>query len=140
MQWVVTETYPDLADSANEIIAWINTNGGEARYEPHATNPAIAVRMADGLDYARPGYYIMMGYTSFADPYQPLGVERFIRNFFPCSQTKFERQWKRSNGVSPQEVESVLEEFRKSGYDPDLHGGLYGTATLLIGLLKGAKA
>lgn len=72
MQW---HTGDDMACTdftplgcAQTIVAWVNDNGGEARYEPSKPYPAdisepwgIAVRTKDGMEFAAPGHYVVMG-------------------------------------------------------------------------------
>ena len=68
---------PELRSAANDaaiaeqIVAWVNANGGEARYEPAEWSPQgdiwpyIVVRTSKGPAYAKPGDWIVMGDTWF---------------------------------------------------------------------------
>jgi hypothetical protein len=64
MQWL-DDDYWELR--AQRIVAWVNSNGGEARYEPDWTRieypwARIFVRMKDGRErHIAPGWYIVMG-------------------------------------------------------------------------------
>jgi len=71
MQWAALPNSPEhgLLASASQIVAWVNANGGEARYEnspsPSWPENCIAVRTINGWAYAAPGHYIVMGEASF---------------------------------------------------------------------------
>jgi hypothetical protein len=67
MQWVNWPHVSYLDGDAAKIVAWVNANGGEARYEsvldPDTDNYSlrIAISQADGTDaYAKPGDWIAM--------------------------------------------------------------------------------
>jgi|SRR6185437_4173255 len=88
---------------AYDIIAWVNANGGEARYG-HPTGdesttwqsgPFIAVRTINGWDYAEPGHYIVMGSARFdiVVGTDLNGPAEQRRNFYPCDAETFESSW-----------------------------------------------
>jgi hypothetical protein len=88
-------------ERTGEILAWVNTNGGEARYEPaswwaepHRHHARIAVRTINGWAYARPGHYVVKGSTWF-DPYSTSGRGKAgkVRDFYPCDPETFEKRW-----------------------------------------------
>lgn len=88
-------------EGAHEIVAWVNANGGEARYEQESWpfgrsnighDAYIAVRTIDGWDYAKPGHYIVMGSTTFQDG-GFMTPARFMRDFYPCDPETFESTW-----------------------------------------------
>lgn len=98
----------DLILGAERIVAWVNANGGEARYEPEwiwrgedSSNgrrvpPRIAVRTINGWAYAAPGHYIVMGSAWFvSSPYDPsAGLSGpKVRDFYPCDPATFEKHW-----------------------------------------------
>lgn len=64
MQWLKFADDALRTDEARQIVAWVNANGGEARYEPYGhgspsyPRPHVAVRTADGWAYAKPGDWI----------------------------------------------------------------------------------
>lgn len=96
--------------SAPEIVAWVNTNGGEARYEPSyfdmqaarggpaVERPArIAVRTINGWAYAAPGHYVVMGEAWFsADASKAYHDTHQVRDHYPCDPETFERRWVRA--------------------------------------------
>lgn len=99
MQWFVP-----LGDSggmtqrAELIVAWVNTHGGEARYEPAEhravptqTTPArIAVRTINGWDYAAPGHYVVMGGLVDDDGWAAYASTGKRRDFYPCDPETIE--------------------------------------------------
>lgn len=84
--------------TAAEIVAWVNTHGGEARYEPDTTDsylpghqnarlrhPArIAVRTINGWAYAAPGHYVVMGSATFEPRDRPLDTRELL-DFYPVA-------------------------------------------------------
>ena len=85
MRWHVPgdDLMNSIEDIAHKIVAWVNANGGEARYEPErgsyevagrtdteigfterVDGSHIAVRTSQGWAYAKPGDRIVMGDTS----------------------------------------------------------------------------
>lgn len=84
-----------LAEDAERIVAWVNSNGGEAKYEPPdrgwrdlPTSARIAVRTPDGWDYAKPGWYVVMGHDEF-DVFEE---DVAICVFHPCDPETYERR------------------------------------------------
>jgi hypothetical protein len=85
MQWCVScaKYTPDIC--GGEVVAWVNANGGEARYtgtadpgrgtDPYANR--IAVRTINGWAYAAPGHYVI----------------RSAVDFYPCDPETFEQRW-----------------------------------------------
>jgi hypothetical protein len=75
---VVFDAINAMQHRAEQIVAWVNANGGEARYEP-ATGalsnfggrdfPRIVVRTINGWAYAKPGDHIVMGSAWFDVPW-----------------------------------------------------------------------
>lgn len=82
MQWGNTDAMGFYATGkhAENVVAWVNANGGHARYEPEPqatiggrghgsqtfTQPArIAVRTINGWAYAAPGHYVVRGSAEF---------------------------------------------------------------------------
>lgn len=70
MQWRFIEH--EMSGNSAEIVAWVNANDGEARYDPRPESGAltgatarIAVRTVDGWAYAEPGQYVVMGDETF---------------------------------------------------------------------------
>lgn len=67
------------------IVAWVNANGGEARYEPYEPirhddggfGPRIAVLTAGGERHMKPGWYAV----------------RYERAWSVCDPETFERRW-----------------------------------------------
>jgi len=64
-QWVVSND-PDT--QAEQIVAWVNANGGLAQYEPKwtgtdATTARIAVRSLNDWAYASLGDYVVKDYS-----------------------------------------------------------------------------
>lgn len=93
MQWLATDQPPEA--EAADIVAWVNANGGEARYEPAPAadyrdayevdrGPFIRVRRSDGWVYAEPGHYVVMGIGSFYNTQRPTkrGYFERIRDFY----------------------------------------------------------
>jgi hypothetical protein len=84
-----------LEERAREIVAWVNANGGEARYERQGSPSGadrIAVRTINGWAYALPGWYVVMGETEFGGTGASWERER-IRDFYPCDPETFQRRW-----------------------------------------------
>jgi hypothetical protein len=82
-------------ERTGEILAWVNTNGGEARYEPaswwaepHRHHARIAVRTINGWAHAKPGHYVVKGGATFT---HESGVE--LTDFYPCDPETFEKRW-----------------------------------------------
>ena len=106
MQWtgVGYRQAIDWKVRAGEIVAWVNDNGGEARYEPDPSaaygeaidTPLIAVRRVNGWAYAAPGHYIVKGDMEFkATPIRG-ATKRLLRHFYPVDPETFEQRWKPS--------------------------------------------
>lgn len=116
MQWYKQniEQYDPKA-RAQEIVAWVNANGGEARYAPaggpsgpgegsYYGHPArIAVRTINGWAYAAPGHYIVMGSAVFTTPVEYIGMlsgtpcSHTLLDFYPCDPATFESRWEPSS-------------------------------------------
>jgi len=87
---------PPNTHSANEIVAWVNANGGEARYMPSrddcnnvdAQQARIKIRAVSGWVYAKPGDYIVK--NTWLLPFEDGLPERA---FFPVPADTFESQW-----------------------------------------------
>ena len=86
------------AQMAEAIVAWVNANGGEAKYQndPGSVDadlmPRIAVHTINGWAYAAPGHYVIKGAArfqvgGFMEP------ARFLIDFYPCDPETFERRW-----------------------------------------------
>jgi hypothetical protein len=124
MQWSPANRWSELPApqyTADQIVAWVNANGGEARYENHWEGDRdraqgqrlnrIAVRTINGWAHAAPGHYVVMGSATFdidmlRDPKDPRCAEHNIpdcvycpteavtvRDFYPCDQETFEKRW-----------------------------------------------
>jgi predicted nucleic acid-binding Zn ribbon protein len=63
--------------NAEQIIAWVNANGGEAELRNDQSGPHIAVRTANGRAYAKPGDWITM--TDAAVPHWTGSTARAFR-------------------------------------------------------------
>ena len=85
---------PELRSAANDaaiaeqIVAWVNANGGEARYEPECVDhngpqtPArIAIRTASGWDYAKPGDRVVKGDRRFISSWEGIAWQT-LREFY----------------------------------------------------------
>lgn len=110
MQWGGRE--PALVVGENgalEIVAWVNANGGEARYYPDGVvgehpngGPRIGVRTINGWAYAEPGHYVVMGTALFeVDHTAERGFKHLtcvstVRDFYPCDPETFESRWVRA--------------------------------------------
>lgn len=90
----------DVGGTAEQIVAWVNANGGEARYESQGAPSGadrIAVRTINGWAYAAPGHYVVMGSATFTvcAHNQPATCNEYrtLRDFYPCDPETFERRW-----------------------------------------------
>lgn len=85
MQWRGSNPTGELRLSGREIVAWVNDNGGEARYEQRSGvsgiglsrigRPSIVVRTLEGWICASPGDYMIRGVQG---------------EFYPCKPDIFE--------------------------------------------------
>lgn len=106
MQWLDAPCEP--VPGPEDIVAWVNANGGEARYVPITLDPdtdptdasIITIRTSTGWANAKPGYYIVMSDNYFYLP-QSLGdldaecPQVKLRVFYLQSPETFEREdWK----------------------------------------------
>jgi len=74
-QWWAGGAPGELASYANEVVHWVNANGGEARYFPGPEMgnaggefPRIEIRTKDGRVYAKPGDTVQMTDEWFEHP------------------------------------------------------------------------
>ena len=86
MRWRVPgdDLISSLDDVAARIVAWVNSNSGEARCESAVLRRycyRIAIRTATGWDYAKPGDRIVMGDTTFPAPGSVNVITRHLREF-----------------------------------------------------------
>ena len=92
MQWLVgPDDHGDPAFSAKEIVAWVDANGGTAKYQPQSgvsgmgmvklDRPRIAVLTTHGWAYALPGHYIVMGEAWFTADEDDPGKAHACREF-----------------------------------------------------------
>lgn len=94
-QWRFGQERPEsVQERAEQIVAWVKNNGGEARYAHHVER--IHVHTINGWAYAAPGHYVVMGAARFHvdhdGPLMSTGC-RTIRDFYPCDPETFERRW-----------------------------------------------
>lgn len=106
MQWCSGDA-PCTGYHAQEIVAWVNDNGGEAQYDaPHGTSTGhgsrIALVAAGCWLYANPGDYVVMGREWFHDgapckagPACRGGGEKAVRDFYPRDAAAFEAEQRR---------------------------------------------
>lgn len=111
MQWSGDAESEWHEDQAAAIIAWVDVNGGEARYNDNRglpgseglpdslRGPNIAVRTINGWAYAEPGHYVVMGTALFeVDHTAERGFKHLtcvstVRDFYPCDPETFESRW-----------------------------------------------
>lgn len=111
MQWNGDAESEWHEDQAAAIIAWVDVNGGKARYNDNRglpgseglpdslRGPNIAVRTINGWAYAEPGHYVVMGTATFHPGGERCGVaedRRFgphVRDFYPCDPATFMAHW-----------------------------------------------
>jgi hypothetical protein len=93
MQWRYIQH--EMNGNSAEIVAWVNANGGEARYlraeaMPNVPTDRIAIRTREGRVHAVPGDYVVMG-----DDWVGHIGEKFIgvRAFITCDPETFEKRW-----------------------------------------------
>lgn len=101
MQWEKDgNTWLTQEQLAHDIVAWVNTNGGDARFERLSRFEAggedrIVIRTRGGLAFARPGDYVEMGNEVFVvDEAGPSpSAMREIRPFYRRDAETFEKRW-----------------------------------------------
>lgn len=104
MQWTDdgSDDFRGLADLAAQIVAWVNANGGEARYERsdydaipsvHDHGPRIAVRTINGWAYAKPRHFVVMGESYWDPDDRPLPPTKQLCDFYPVDPATFEQRW-----------------------------------------------
>jgi hypothetical protein len=97
MQWEREEFDDDdrgYEATAPSIVAWINANGGEARYEPH--HARIALHTINGWAFAELGHYAVMGsatFTAWREGSDGKPEAWQCRDFYPCDPETFEKRW-----------------------------------------------
>lgn len=99
MQWT-PDAWDDPEKNATDIVAWVNANGGEARYETHSIGAVhfdpldrIAVRTINGWAYAAPGHYVVMGSERFdTGELTPEGEPIELLDHYPCDPETFEKR------------------------------------------------
>lgn len=89
--------------AADQIVAWVNDNGGEVEYLPlwpfdesWKKRPCIAVCTIDGWAYATPGDYVVMGSVTFPNP-APEWRTEVLLEFYPVkslSEVRVEHKWR----------------------------------------------
>jgi hypothetical protein len=97
-QWNGNQLQPSRdGASAEQIVAWVKENGGEAVYHPQGDGidaslggPVIGVRTINGWAYAKLGHYVVPGEAWF----EPRPHATFkLRDFYPCDPETFEKRW-----------------------------------------------
>ena len=97
MQWAINSSVESGKEKAEEIVAWVNANGGEAKYlrridasiNQALTEARIAVHTCNGWYSAAPGDYIVMGEEWFVTPEQSRSGVGKTRDFYIQSPQAF---------------------------------------------------
>lgn len=98
MQWHLDDDSDAERAQAEQIVDWVNANGGEARYNaPADMEPLISVHTITGWSFAEPGQYVVMGDAVGNERYPGSEDSMFrgpeFRDFYIQRPEDFERRW-----------------------------------------------